>query len=98
MPEIAAAFVQPNDPVIESLLKKAAVVLRPNNKAAALNEYEGGAKRAWELASALWTTVGALGLDYALPRPVLNALGRKLAAPVRLLRHQLPRHQKGCPP
>lgn len=54
MPDMVAAFVQPNEPAIDQLLKKAADVLRDHGKDAALDGYKGGPKRAWELASAIW--------------------------------------------
>lgn len=67
LPEMAAAFVQPNDPAVDRLLKSAAEVLRKHGRNSALDGYTGGAKRAWELSSAIWSAVSALGLDYALP-------------------------------
>jgi len=77
-PELVAAFVQPNEPQIERLLKKAADILRKNGKNAALDGYAGGAKRAWEIASALWSAVGAMGLDYALPPASFEYTGQKV--------------------
>ncbi|MGF7176732.1 hypothetical protein [Azospirillum doebereinerae] len=46
IPEMIAAFVQPNDPAVERVLKKAADILRQNGKSGSLNGYEGGPKRA----------------------------------------------------
>ena len=67
VPEMVAAFVQPNDPAVDRLLKKVAEVLRQNGRNPGLDGYGGDARRAWELTSAIWTACGALGLDYALP-------------------------------
>lgn len=78
MPDMVAAFVQPNDPAVERLLKKAAEVLRQHGKVGALNGYEGGPKRAWELISAIWTAISALGLDYALPPASFEHAGQKI--------------------
>ncbi|WP_208852361.1 DUF3320 domain-containing protein [Roseomonas genomospecies 6] len=85
IPEMIAAFVQPNDPAVERVLKKAANILRQNGKSGALNGYEGGPKRAWELATAIWGAVGALGLDYALPPPSFEHAGQKVRGPSQVL-------------
>lgn len=81
MPEMVAAFVQPNDPAVERLLKQAAEILRQHGKSGALDGTAGGPKRAWELASAVWAAVGAMGLDYALPPPSFELSGQKVRGP-----------------
>ncbi|HEY0835619.1 MAG TPA: DUF3320 domain-containing protein [Azospirillum sp.] len=81
MPEMVAAFVQPNDPAVERLLKKAAEILRQHGKNGSLDGYAGGSRRAWELASAVWGAVGAMGLDYALPPPSFELAGQKVRGP-----------------
>ncbi|MFO1436586.1 MAG: hypothetical protein U1F34_09665 [Gammaproteobacteria bacterium] len=80
LPEMVAAFVQPNDPAVPRLQKQTSEVLRKHGKNAALNGYEGGAKRAWELVSGLWSTVTGIGLDYALPPAASNIRGRRFEA------------------
>ena len=84
LPDMVAAFVQPNEPFIDRLLKQAADVLRQAGKSPALNGYQGGAKRAWELASALWSAVGAMGLDYALPPASFELRGQKIRSPAQI--------------
>ena len=84
LPDMVAAFVQPNEPFIDRLLKQAADVLRQAGKDPALNGYQGGAKRAWELASALWSAVGAMGLDYALPPASFELRGQKIRSPAQI--------------
>lgn len=84
MPEMVASFVQPNDPVIDRLLKKAADILRRHGKNGALNGYEGGPKRAWELVSAIWSAVGAMGIDYALPPASFEYAGQKVRGPSQI--------------
>lgn len=78
MPDLVAAFVQPNDPAVERLLKQTAEVLRKNGKKPALDGYEGGNKRAWELASGIWSAGVQLGLDYALPPASFEHAGQKV--------------------
>lgn len=84
LPDLIAAFVQPNEPAVERLLKQAAEVLRRHGKNPALNGYEGGAKRAWELTSAIWSAVGAMGLAYALPPASFEQKGQKVRGPVQI--------------
>jgi len=81
LPDLVAAFVQPNDPAIDRLLKRAADVLRQNNRNPALDGYAGGAKRAWELASAIWAAVAGMQLDYALPPASFEQTGQKVRSP-----------------
>jgi hypothetical protein len=81
MPEMIAAFVEPNNPAVERLLKKAAEVLRKHGKNSALNGYEGGPKRVWELASAIWAAIASMGLDYSLPPANFENTGQKIRGP-----------------
>jgi len=81
MPEMIAAYVQPNDLQVEHLLKKTATILRHYKKDAALNGYSGGPKRAWELASGIWAAIGTMGLDYALPPASFEHSGQKIRNP-----------------
>ncbi|ABB43521.1 conserved hypothetical protein, putative DNA helicase [Sulfurimonas denitrificans DSM 1251] len=81
MPEMIVAYVQPNDTKVEHLLKKAASILREHNKEASLNGYIGGSTKAWEISSAIWTAIGSLGLDYALPPASFEQTGQKIRTP-----------------
>jgi very-short-patch-repair endonuclease/KaiC/GvpD/RAD55 family RecA-like ATPase len=78
LPDLIAAFVQPNEPAVERLLKRAANVLHANGKPSALNGYEEGAKRAWEIVSAVWSAIGAQTLDYSLPPASFEQTGQKI--------------------
>jgi very-short-patch-repair endonuclease len=85
LPDLVAAFVQPNEPAIERLLKQTAEVLRKAGKSSALDGYQGGAKRVWELTSALWTAVAELGVDYALPPASFEHTGQKVRGSAQVL-------------
>jgi hypothetical protein len=85
LPDLVAAFVQPNELAIDRLLKQTANVLRDAGKNPALNGYVDGAKRAWELASAMWTAVSGLGLDYALPPASFEHRGQKVRSSSQVL-------------
>lgn len=84
LPDLVAAFVQPNDPAVDRLLKRTAEVLRKNNRNPALDGYTGGAKRAWELASALWGATASMQLDYALPPASFEQSGQKVRSPSQI--------------
>jgi hypothetical protein len=85
LPEMIAAFVQPNDPAVEKLLKKAAQILRESGREPALNGYEYGPKHAWEILSAIWGAVAAEKLDYALPPASFEESGQKVRGPAQIL-------------
>lgn len=79
LPDMVAAFVQPNDPAVDKVLKKGAELLREHGKDAALDGYkQGGSKRAWELAGAVWGAVSSMKLDYALPPASFEHRGQKI--------------------
>lgn len=84
IPDMTAAFVQPNDAAVERLLKQAAELLRLSEKSSALNGYEGGSKRAWQLASAVWGAVARMKLDYALPPASFEQTGQKVRSPSQI--------------
>lgn len=81
MPGMVAAFVQPNEPVVERILKQAAGVLRDHHCNPALDGYQGGTRHAWEIASAIWAAVSRMGLDYALPPASFEQRGQKIRGP-----------------
>jgi Superfamily I DNA and RNA helicases and helicase subunits len=89
VPEMVAAFVQPNDPAVDRILKKAADILRENGREAGLNGYAGGLKRAWELASSIWSAIGAQGIDYALPPASFEHAGQKVRGAAQILEVRL---------
>lgn len=81
LPDMVAAFVQPNEPAVDRVLKAAAGILRRAGKSGAINGYEEGPKRAWEIAAAIWNAIGAMGLDYALPPASFERDGQKVRGP-----------------
>lgn len=85
LPEMVAAFVQPNDPAVDRILKSAALALQESGQSGAINGYAGGAKRAWELASAIWTAVLKRKLDYSLPPASFEMTGQKVRSPSQVL-------------
>jgi len=85
LPEMVAAFVQPNDPAVDHVLKSAAQALQASGKSGAIDGYSHGAKRAWELASGIWTAVLQRRLHYALPPASFEHRGQKIRSPGQVL-------------
>ncbi len=82
MPDLLAAFVQPNDPAIDRVLRAASDVLRRAGRPDGLDGYQGQSRqRVWELASALWSAVCGAGLRYVLPPASFEDVGQKVRAP-----------------
>jgi very-short-patch-repair endonuclease len=81
LPEMVAAFVQPNDPAVDRVLKTAAGILERNGRSHSIEGYQNGPARAWELASAIWSAVVAMRLDYALPPASFEHVGQKVRGP-----------------
>lgn len=84
-PEMVAAFVQPNDPAVDHVLKAAAQALQASGKSGSIDGYTHGAKRAWELASGIWTAVLQRKLHYALPPASFEHRGQKVRSPGQIL-------------
>lgn len=79
LPDMVAAFVQPNDPAVDRVLKQTAALLREHGKDPALDGYtQGGPQRAWEFASAVWGAIASMRLDYALPPASFEHHGQKI--------------------
>jgi very-short-patch-repair endonuclease len=89
LPDLVAAFVQPNEPAVERLLKQTAEILRKNGKSPVLDGYNGGPKRAWELASGIWSAIASMGLDYALPPASFEHTGQKIRGPAQIAESSL---------
>ena len=85
LPEMVAAFVQPNDQAIDRLLKSAALALQAGGKSGSIDGYTHGSKRAWELASGIWAAVLQRKLNYALPPASFEHTGQKVRSPSQVL-------------
>ncbi len=85
MPEMVPAFVQPNDPAVDRLLKGAALALEAAGKSGSIDGYTQGAKRAWELTSGIWAAVLQRKLNYALPPAGFEHAGQKVRSPSQVL-------------
>lgn len=85
LPEMLAAFIQPNDQAIDRLLKGAALALQTGGKSGSIDGYAHGPKRAWELTSGIWAAVLQRKLNYALPPASFEHTGQKVRSPSQVL-------------
>lgn len=90
MAELLPAFVMPNDPAVDRVLKSASDVLRSAGKPDGIDGYESGKReRIWELASAIWSSVASLRISYALPPANFETIGQKVRTPSQILEGRL---------
>ena len=90
IPDILAAFVEPNDPAIASLLRLTSDHLRIAGKPDGLEGYQATSKaRLWEQVEALWRAVGSLDIRYVNPAPSFEKIGQKIRPPSQLLSEKL---------
>jgi hypothetical protein len=67
-PELLAAFVRPNDPTIDHLLRVAATKLEAAGRRTGLDGYTSTSKpRVWEMAEAIWAAAVEVRIRYVLP-------------------------------
>lgn len=72
-------------PLVDRVLKAAAQALQASGKSGAIDGYTHGAKRAWELASGIWTAVLQRKLHYTLPPASFEHRGQKVRTPGQVL-------------
>jgi very-short-patch-repair endonuclease len=86
MAELLPAFVMPNDPAVDRVLKAASEVLHRAGKRSGIDGYQAGSReRAWELVSAIWSAVCGLRIAYAVPPASFEQQGQKVRTPSAIL-------------
>ncbi|WP_127076741.1 DUF3320 domain-containing protein [Rhodomicrobium lacus] len=89
-PELVAAFVRPNDPAVEVILRNAAEKLRLHGRNSALDGYSGNRKgRSWEVAEAIWAALVDAKIVYAFPPASFEQDGQKIRLPGAILERKL---------
>lgn len=85
-PELLAAFVRPNDPAVDVILRDAATKLGEASRETGLNGYTTGKKaRVWELAEAIWAALADRRIAYVLPPASFEQFGQKVRGPSDVL-------------
>ncbi len=86
MAELLPAFVMPNDPAVDRVLKGASDALRRAGRPDGLDGYTSGKReRVWELSSAIWSAIAGLRISYALPPASFERSGQKIRTPGTIL-------------
>ena len=85
-PELVAAFVRPNDPVIDLILHEASRILTASGRNGAIEGYKVGKReRGWEITNAIWAALSARGITYVLPPASFERTGQKVRTPSDVL-------------
>ena len=85
LPEHLAAFVQPNDPAVDRILKQASDILGRHQLPSGIDGYTSGRReRVWEIAQAVWGAICAMGISYALPPASFETVGQKVRSPSQI--------------
>jgi len=68
LPEILAAFVQPNDMAVQTILRDASKILEAGGQLASIEGYQSNSpRRVAMIVSAIWSAVCKLDLSYSTP-------------------------------
>jgi hypothetical protein len=90
LPEIIAAYVQPNDPIVEQILRDTSKRLQGAGKNPSLEGYQSNSpRRVAEIASAIWSTICHLDFTYAVPPASFERNGQKVRPPSRIFNTRL---------
>ena len=85
-PELLAAFVRPNDPAVDSILRKAADKLAAANAPRELDGYRSKKRtRALQIAAAIWAAMLDERIVYTLPPQSFERDGQKVRSPSDIL-------------
>ncbi|HEY4415867.1 MAG TPA: DUF4011 domain-containing protein, partial [Verrucomicrobiae bacterium] len=86
LPEILAAFVQPNNPAVIKILSRASAILKEYTGRSALNAYQDKSrKRAWEQMASIYKSVSELGIRYIVAPASFETSGQKVRTPSDIL-------------
>lgn len=89
-PELIAAFVRPNDPAVDVILRRAASKLERARRSNAMDGYTQGKKsRVWEIAEAIWAALCDEAITYALPPASFETDGQKVRSPSAILERKI---------
>jgi len=90
LPELLAAFCMPNNPAVDTLVGKASRLLRETHSELSMNGYQSKSRdQVWKQISAIYSTLGAEGLQYAEPPASFGSDGQKIRTPDRILEHRV---------
>ena len=86
LPEVLAAFSQPNSPAVDQILSQTAQLLAAASQPASLEGYQSGdPRRIWQITAALYTAISGLNITYANPPASFEQTGQKVRTPDRIV-------------
>ncbi len=89
IPDILAAFVQPNDPAVARILHDASDLLRAGGKTESFEGYQGSKTRVWEQVQAIWNAVCRMDVRYILPPPSFIGGGQRIRSARQIAEERL---------
>ena len=90
LPEVLAAFVQPNDPAVQGILRDASKRLEASGERKSLEGYQSNSpRRVATIASAIWSAICKLDLTYATPPASFENNGQKVRLPSKVVETRL---------
>jgi len=86
LPELLAAFSLPNNPAVDRLIHTAGNLLSKTDQALQLDGYQSKHREnCWAQVSAIYSAIGALNIQYALPPASFGTEGQKIRTPDRII-------------
>jgi len=90
LPEILAAFVQPNDPAVQLVLRDTSKILEIGGQLSSIEGYQSKSpRRVANMISALWSAVCKLDLSYANPPASFEEEGQRVRLPSKIAETRL---------
>ena len=89
IPDILAAFVQPNDTAVARILHNASDLLRTSGKLDSLEGYQGNKTRVWEQVQAIWNAVCRMDVRYIIPPPSFVGSGQRIRSARQITEERL---------
>ncbi len=90
LPEILAAFVQPNHPIVEIILNETATVLGEATGDSSLSGYQAKNRgRVFKTVAALYSVISGKGINYVNPPASFEQAGQKIRFPDRIIENKL---------
>ena len=85
IPESLAAFVRPNDPAVQEIVAAAQDLLLQRTTSSALEGYQAGPERVYQIAQAIYDAMAARNLNYVEAPPSFEGTGQRIRTHAQVL-------------
>ncbi|XBH20406.1 DUF4011 domain-containing protein [Jonesiaceae bacterium BS-20] len=85
IPESLAAFVRPNDPAIQQIISATQELLLERTTSSALEGYQAGPERVYQIAEAIYDAMAAQNLNYVEVPPSFEGTGQRIRTHAEVL-------------